>query len=704
MADKKTDRQKLRMWQERLSKNQAAFDGEVAKMDAREELYRGSDALRAMVRGDRKEKTPHVRNICAELIEAQVDSNIPQPKVTACREKDEHLAKLIEDMLRNEMDALPFEEINDIMERTVPIQGGAAFLVEWDNTKRTHYTVGELSITQLHPKQLVPQDGVYTSVEDMDYIILKIPQTKEYIKRRYNVDVEDETEQEPDVKGALETSADDLVTQYIAYYRNDKGGIGLYSWVNNTQLEDLDDYQARRLRRCASCGAVEPLNPEPTKAPVPIMPGITGAPGMPDLTGLPSGTGPSEMLQPPEAIAIVIPETAGNGEKICPQCGSSEWTDSAEDHEELFMPIKRSDGSVIPGAIMPGVPTRIPFYKPDIYPVVLQKNVSLFGQLLGDSDLDKIADQQNTINRIEAKIIDKLLMSGSYITLPDEASIKVDADDMKVIRPGNAATKNLIDVYDLQGNVEQDLTYLRQTYEESRQIIGVTDSFQGRQDRTATSGKAKEFAAAQTAGRLESKRVMKHAAYAKLFEAMFKFKLAYADEPRPVVSMDIHGKRKYDTFNRYDFLEQDAAGEWCWNDRFLFSCDTTAPLASNREAMWQETRMNLQTGAFGDPTNPATLILFWSKMEMLHYPGAGETRAYIEEETRKQQQMQMRQMQMLQAQQQAQVAMTEGPEMQEKQRTVEHRRESRQLPPELAAQIERAARQQAMKDAGVGGQ
>ena len=702
MASNKTDKTKLRIWQERLTKNQAAFDGEVAKMDAREELYRGSDALRAMVRGDRKEKTPHVRNICAELIEAQVDSNIPQPKVTACREKDEHLAKLIEDMLRNEMDALPFEEINDIMERTVPIQGGAAFLVEWDNTKRTHYTVGELSITQLHPKQLVPQDGVYTSVEDMDYIILKIPQTKEYIKRRYNVDVEDETEQEPDVKGALETSADDLVTQYIAYYRNDKGGIGLYSWVNDTQLEDLDDYQARRLKRCATCGAVEPLNPEPTKAPVPIMPGITGAPGMPDLTGLPSGTGPSEMLQPPEAIAIVIPETAGNGEKICPQCGSSEWTDSAEDHEELFMPIKRSDGSVIPGAIAPGVPTKIPFYKPNIYPVILQKNVSLFGQLLGDSDLDKIADQQNTINRIEAKIIDKLLMSGSYITLPDEASIKVDADDMKVIRPGNAATKNLIDVYDLQGNVEQDLTYLRQTYEESRQIIGVTDSFQGRQDRTATSGKAKEFAAAQTAGRLESKRVMKHAAYAKLFEAMFKFKLAYADEPRPVVSMDIHGKRKYDTFNRYDFLEQDAAGEWCWNDRFLFSCDTTAPLASNREAMWQETRMNLQTGAFGDPTNPATLILFWSKMEMLHYPGAGETRAYIEEEMRKQQEREQQMMQMMQKQQQMQAAQTAGPELQDKQRIVEQRRESRQLPPDAMAQIDNKARQDALA-AVIGG-
>jgi hypothetical protein len=188
----------------------------------------------------------------------------------------------------------------------------------------------------------------------------------------------------------------------------------------------------------------------------------------------------------------------------------------------------------------------------------------------------------------------------------------------------------------MEGNVQQDMAYLAQIYEEARQVIGITDSFQGRQDRTATSGKAKEFAAAQSAGRLESKRVMKNAAYAALFEAMFKFKLAYTDEPRPVVSHDIHGNAEYHTFNRYDFLEQDAAGEWYWNDQFLFSVDDAAPLASNREAMWQETRMNLETGAFGDPANPATLILFWQKMEMLHYPGASETRAYLEEEAQRQ--------------------------------------------------------------------
>lgn len=628
---KKKDKDRLKLWQDRLARNEAAYAAEEGAMDAREALYQGEKKLTQIVRGEKKKETPHVRNLCAELIEAQVSSSIPQPKVTARREKDEGKAKLIEDMLRNELDRMPFEQLNDMLERTVPIQGGAGFLVEWDNTKRTHYTVGELTVSTLHPKQIVPQDGVYTGIEDMDYIILKLPQTKEYIRRRYGVEVEDESEQEPEVKASAGAStADDLVTQYIAYYRNGKGGIGLYSWVCDTELEDLEDYQARRAKKCAQCGAAEPIGDVPSPAgPVSWLGG--------ELIGAP---------EPPER----------DGKKVCPYCGGTKWEESEEGFEELYAPVKRSDGTELPGAQLsvgldeygqPAVmetPTRIPFYKPDIYPVILQKNVSVYGKFLGDSDLDKIRDQQNTVNRIEAKIIDKLLASGSYITLPKDASIKVDADDMKVIRPESVSDKALIDVYDLQGNVEQDLVYLGQVYEEARQTIGITDSFQGRRDTTATSGKAKEFSAAQAAGRLESKRVMKEAAYAALFEAMFKFKLAYADEPRPVMSEDLYGNPQYREFNRYDFLEQDDAGQWCWNDQFLFSCDTSTPLASNREAMWQETRQNLQTGAFGDPASIQTLILFWSKMEMLHYPGAGETKAYLEEQL---------QMQQLAAQQQA---------------------------------------------------
>lgn len=629
------NKDKLTLWKKRLGSNDSAFESETAKMDEREALYAGKNTFKKVTFKDKRETTPHVRNICAELIEAQANSNIPQPKVTARRKQDELKAKLIEDMLRNELDRMPFEQLNDIMERTVPIQGGALFLVEWDNTKKTHSTVGELNVSVIHPKQIVPQDGVYTGIEDMDYIILKMPQTKEYIKRKYGVDVSDESETEPTIKSTEGSTADDMVTQYIAYYRNDKGGIGIYSWVCDTELEDIEDYQARLLKRCTKCGMTKNEAVEAIKAPTF------------------DGTYPEEIYGADEAA-----------DDRCPYCGSKKWTESTEDFQEIYAPIVTKMGNAIPGAekvieqsvdemgmpveLVVERPTIVPFYKPDIFPTILQKNVSVYGKFLGDSDIDKIADQQNTTNVIERTIIEKLIKNGSVLTLPNRADIKVDPAVGKVVYIQNAADKALIDSIDLEGNVAQDVSYLAQVYEEARQTIGITDSFQGRKDSTATSGKAKEFAAAQSAGRLESKRIMKNAAYAALFEAMFKFKLAYADEPRPVITFDENGHKAYEEFNKYDFLEQDEAGQWFWNDQFLFSCDTAAPLASNREAMWQETRMNLETGAFGNPAEIETLILFWGKMEQLHYPGAGEVKSKLEERLQKQ-------MQQAAMQQQAQI-------------------------------------------------
>ncbi|MGI5874033.1 MAG: hypothetical protein ACOX8R_05165 [Bacillota bacterium] len=620
MNEMKQNNAKLRLWQERLAENDGAYAAFSDRFDRREELFRGSREVSGCADGDKDRVAKHVRNIVAELIEAQVDANIPAPKVTPRRAKDEALAKIIEDMLRNELDRLPFETLNDMMERTVPIQGGAYFLLEWDNTLGGHDTAGELTVAALHPKQVVPENGVYTAVEDMDYIILKLPQTKAAIRRRYGVSVADSAEAEPGVRsGGGESEAKDMVTQYVAYFRNDGGGIGRFSWVNDTVLEDYEDYQARRLRRCESCGAAEPAVFPPA---------------------------PREHEDDGEREAARA--------DVCPRCGGR-FVERGEDFEEVWLPRVSTHGVVIPGArweeaapaakegedsteheVKPVlVPTRIPYYKPDLFPVILQKSVSVFGQLLGDSDVDKISDQQNTSNRVAAKILDKLLKAGSFATLPADAMLRTDNEEMKYIRLENAADKSMIDVYDMEGTIEQDLTVYRQVYEEARDIIGITDSFQGRRDTTATSGKAKEFAASQAAGRLESKRVMKNAAYAKLFEAMFKFRLAYADEPRAVTSRNVNGDVRYDAFDRYDFLERDESGEWYWNDAFLFSCDTSASLAANREQMWQETRLNLQQGAFGDPADVDTLILFWDKMARLHYPCAEETKRYLQEQKEK---------------------------------------------------------------------
>lgn len=620
MENKKLDR-----WKRTVSADEVSYSDYISKMTERDALYEGSHEISKIIENQKITLTYHLRNICAELIEAQVDSQIPAPKVTARRPGDEKKAKLIEDFLRSEIDRIPFEELNDLAERVMRIQGGVPYLVEWDNTKRTHTTVGELNLSSFHPRQIIPQAGVTSSVESMDRITLKLAQTKGYIKRRYNVDVSEESESDADIRGEDAAESNDLVTQYIVYYRNDKGGIGIYSWVNDIELDDIEDYQARRLERCTACGKPKP-----------------------------------------------------HGSDVC-SCGNNKFEFKNEDFIEVTEPKIRTgevepivaprteitvatdgEGNVItdeyglPVEIEQTVPARVPVYKPDVYPVILIKNVSQANSFLGGSDIELIKDQQNTINRLEQKIIDKLVKSGSLLSLPDTAAITQNEEEMTVIRLGSPADLQMIEVFNLQADISADMAYMAQVYEEARQTIGITDSFQGRPDRTATSGKAKEISAAQSAGRFASKKVMKAAGFAKLFEIMFKFALAYTDEPKAVLSKDIKGNTEYSVFDKWDFLEVDSAGEYWWNDMFTFSCEETTPLASDREAMWQETRMNFTSGAFGNPADITTMILFWTKMEELHYPGADSTRKWMEDLAAHQQaerQAMLEQQMMLQAQQ-----------------------------------------------------
>ena len=135
----KGQQNRLKKWQDRMQRNLTAYQPILDEMDKMNNLYMGSRAIRpkvgTVVNGP-VEAASMVRNIVAELVEAQVDSSIPMPKVTARNEADEPLATTIEDFLRNETDRLPFEKMNDLDERTTPVQGGDFYLVEWDGDHR----------------------------------------------------------------------------------------------------------------------------------------------------------------------------------------------------------------------------------------------------------------------------------------------------------------------------------------------------------------------------------------------------------------------------------------------------------------------------------------------------------------------------------------------------------------------------------------
>ena len=631
---------RLQEWKERYEQARDDYREEMEKMDRRQKIYDGDNTIYDVEGRATKRKATHVRNIGFEMVETQVDSNIPAPKVTAVRKGDEHLAKIIEDMIRNVCDRLPMVRLNDKAERVCPVLGGHGILLDWDASRGGKGWMGDLSVTLLGGRKMVPQAGVY-EIEEMDFIAVVTPMTRRQIKASYGVDVPkgDEVEADPEVRamGAVADTTGEILTVVTVFHRDDEGKIGRIRWVDGTEilLEDIDDYQARRVKRCTKCGAV----------------------------------------------------SRGAGKTPCEYCGNKNFDEEVQEYEELTEDIPLSDGRTIPvmspkrdeyGQVMvemvqvensplmpqttpaagmalpvmqPQVvmePTRIPYYKPDMFPVLLRRNVSKDGAFLGSSDMDAVADQQNALNKVSTKLMTKVLGGGSFITIPKGMRWSVTDQDGLVVELESAADGEKIGVYNTQVDVGNDLVLRTQIYEEGREAIGITDSFQGRRDTTATSGKAKEFSAAQAAGRLESKHAMKRALYADLFEAIFKFMLAYADEPRPLRGYDGEGKPEYSQFNRYEFLYQDEAGNWKYNTDFIFTCDTAAPLASDRQAMWQETRMNFQQGTMGNPQEIKTQLRFWRQMERLAYPMAGDMVKSLEKEQETQAQMQQARAQMQQ--------------------------------------------------------
>ena len=594
---------KLEQWQEKYQKAKSSWSRTKEELLKYSALYEGTYEIETTdptLKGKVK-KAKSVRNIIAENIDTIVDSNIPTPKVTAKREQDEKKADRIENFLRNELDRLPFETLNDEDERTTSIFGADIFLVEWNNNGGTHTTVGEIEVSLVDPTHFIPQANV-KDIKKADYIFFEVQMTKEQIKDKFNVDVSDQVNED-----------DDELMVIMAYYRNRKDDcIGRYCWVNDKELEDIPDYFARILNVCKKCGQV-------------------------------------------------------TYEKECKYCGSKAIERKRQDYEELYQPIvdengeiKRPDRQVVyeidsmGNTIEQERPMRVDYYKINQFPIAFRKNISVNNKLLGESDVKRMKDQQNAIKKHETKMMEKLEAAGSIFTKPKGLKMTTNNEEMRIIEIEKPEQMGMIQTINLQADVTQDLQYIEYNYQASRYALGVTDSFQGRKDTTATSGKAKEFAASQTAGRLESKKVMKNACYADLFELMFKFMLAFADEPRSIVAKDKDGKVEYLEFNKYDFLEVDEAGEIYWNDEFLFSVDSAAALANNREAMWQETRMNLDTGAMGNPQEISTLIRFWTIMESLHYPKATQIKQQLQEQQEQEAQMQQLQAQNQQLQQQLQ--------------------------------------------------
>lgn len=580
--------------------------------------YKGSKEI------DGGEDALTVRNITYELIESQVSSYIPTPAVTpeVWNEKHERNAKTVENLLRNTRDRLDFEKMNDLDERYNPIYGGSIWLIEWDETLTSHNVTGDVKVTCLNPRNFVGQPGIY-EVNDMEYCFVSFETTTDDIVRKYGVDMSALTANAEEG----EESHDKTATIHICYYKNESDKVSMYVWSGDEELEDVEDYFARKSEDGNE--EYETLDHD-----IPLSDG---------------------------SILPMMSEKIGKDGQIVTETVTSaaRTLDGLPAYDDV-------GGVLVPKTIEVQIPklvkTKLPWYQPTLFPIVIRKNTSQEKSLLGQSDCEFIRPQQQAINKIESRILEKILKGGVFPVLPED--FEGDLDN-SIFENGIRIKRDqigLVDKLDLQGNIQQDIAQSDRLYDHAKRILGISDSFQGQYDSSATSGVAKQIQVQQSAGRLDSKRKMKNAAYAAIDRIVFQYYLAYADEPRPVVYRDEQGRLQNAQFNRYDFIERDETGEYYYEDRYLFSADASADIERDRFTLWAENRQNFQSGAYGNPQDLETLLIFWQNMEKAHYPWAHDNVERIRTriaEIAQMQQMQA-QMQQLTAQNQQQAQTIEA--------------------------------------------
>lgn len=525
-------------------------------------------------------KSRQLRKMIYELIESKVDNSIPMPRLTPRRRDDLSLVDTTENYLKFEMDRMLTEQENDRSERATYVDGTTWYKVCWDSLDSTYGRSGDLRVEVLLADQLVPEPGC-----------------KNYRLMNYCFEISNlSIANIYDLYGRLISPTENDTVEVISYYyKNNNGVIGrfMYAAASQQVISWDEDWQIRKLRKCTVCDVVTPVG------------------------------------------------------DYCHNCGGNKFKYANATKEVLEEALMRLHNPYEAGEtddptqnaaseVFLEAGTEIPYYQVRQLPFVPRPSVSSIDTIYGISEVSILLEMQDTVNKILTKMTDKIMKSGTVVTTPQNMKLDESDKTFKIAKVKTAEEAAMVQAKQLMADVSQDIAGAQLFYESARASSGVTESYQGKIDNTATSGKAKEISAMQSAGRLESLRVMKAAAFAGVYELMFKYLLAFSDETREFVKVLPDGKKEEMIWNKYMFLRKDKYGTLYYADDFAFSTDPAATLSNNRVQMWQETLQQFTMGTFGNPADPRTLQLYWQVMDTMQYPlaklvlaGIGENAQHI---------------------------------------------------------------------------
>lgn len=520
-----------------------------------------------------------LRKMVYELIESKIDNSIPMPKIRPRYKTDLPLVSVTENYLKFEVDGIFTKYLNDRSERATYVDGTSWYKVWWDSLDNTHERSGNVKIDLCRVDQIVPQPGV-SDYRQLEYIFERKEISLTRIWDLYH-------------RRIIPTEANTNVIEVIScYYLNKDRVVGLFMYAPHSRqvICNEEDWQIRKLRTCTVCGTVNP-------------------------TG-----------------------------DTCRNCGSKtfKYENATEeilenDIEEIYNPYEvgetddESEKDHYKSRVFLTAGTKIPFYKITQLPFIPRPAISSLDNIYGTSEVKVTLESQDAINKLLTKALEKTMKSGTILTKPEKLKIGDSDDTIKVLSVRTTEEAAMVQSRAVVADTSQDLVMAATLYESGKASSGVTESFQGAKDNSATSGKAKQYAAVMTAGRIESLRVMKSAAFAGLYELVLKYLLAFSDEPRKFVRVLPNGSQKEEVWNKYMFLDKDKYGNIYYRDDLRFDSDPASTLSQNRAQMWQETQDKFVQGAFGNPADPRVLELFWNIMDSLQYPLAKVVLAGIKE-------------------------------------------------------------------------
>lgn len=605
---------KLQLIRNKFNVSRSAYDQDI--LDEREMIYDGTHSVDKNINNantntiDKQSNQPY--NLAYELLESQVDNSIPLVTIKSKRPDFQYQAKMIENSLKNDILDTKINKINDKGERTAFKQGFTAVEIFWNPQKTNSNYNGEIELRHRHPKTFVPQVGVW-DIDLMDYFFTQVSTTKQQVWQDYGVELTNETEQYPQVNTIADepyqNNLAEKVTVITCWYKDSEGDIGKFTWCMNKVLEDYPKYFYRRPMKCDKCGAYQTDSSKKCECGGKFK----------------RTTEKYEVLAEDKILKRTQPVIGPDGKPVIdPQTG-----------QPMMQPI------VIPAG------TEIPYYTPKSWPLICRVNVPSDFGFGGVSDVDVIRDKYMSISKLMNNIEEKALRNPVIVTKMKEHKITIQNAIYQVIEVENPSELACIQVLNLQADISRDLQLVHELYQQAKNLLGVTNAWQGQPDTTAKSGLAKQIQIAQSSGRMKSKEFNKFDFYKQLYYAMFEFKLAFYDELRPVVSKDDDGSDIYFDFDKYEFLLYDedlnnGKGGWYYNTDFIFTIDNSGGWERNRDFMYQQTMQLANMHAF-DPTQ--SNVMMWQLLDNLNFPNAGSIKQQLQMQMKQQQEAQQAMMQ-----------------------------------------------------------